>query len=148
MEMSMAGRLGYTVTINGQVPDLISVRRGERIRLRLINAAPARIFGLEFKDHSPLVIALDGQPIEPHTPEGGRVVLGPAMRTDLILDMKGDPGRSVAVVDSFYEGLTYRLVDLAYTDESPLRPRAPARPAKLPQTTMPKREIASAPRHE
>src|SRR5207244_3632626 len=80
MEMSMAGRVGNTVTINGRVPGRFAVRAGERIRLRLINGAPARIFGLEFKGHSPLVVALDGQPIEPHAPDGGRVVLGPAMR--------------------------------------------------------------------
>jgi FtsP/CotA-like multicopper oxidase with cupredoxin domain len=115
-EMSMAGRVGNTVTINGQVPDCMSVRSGERVRLRLINAAPARIFGLEFKAHRPIVIALDGQPIEPHAPEGGRVVLGPAMWTDLVLDMTGEPGRSTSVIDTFYEGLSYKLIDLAYTD--------------------------------
>src|SRR5229473_3967609 len=48
MEATMAGRIGNTVTINGRVPESIRVRSGERLRLRLINAAPARIFGLEF----------------------------------------------------------------------------------------------------
>jgi FtsP/CotA-like multicopper oxidase with cupredoxin domain len=137
MEMSMAGRIGNTVTINGQVPDRISVRSGERIRLRLINAAPARIFGLEFKDHLPLVISLDGQPIEPHPPEGGRVVLGPAIRTDLVLDMTGRPGTTAPVIDTFYERLSYKLGELGYTDESPLRaqplnPQPSCRPTPCP----------------
>jgi FtsP/CotA-like multicopper oxidase with cupredoxin domain len=110
MEMSMSGRIGNTVTINGRVPDRFPVRSGERIRLRLINAAPARIFGLEFKSHRPLVASFDGQPVEPHVPEGGRVVLGPAMRTDLILDMTGKPAHSAAVLDTFYKGLEYKLV--------------------------------------
>jgi FtsP/CotA-like multicopper oxidase with cupredoxin domain len=147
MEMSMAGRIGNTVTINGRVPDRISVRSGERIRLRLINAAPARIFGLAFKDHSPLVIALDGQPVEPHTPEGGRVVVGPAMRTDLVLDLSGKPGTTVPVVDSFYEGLSYKLVDLVYTDQPPLRTALPPPPEKLPANTMPEPDLANAQRH-
>ena len=148
MEMSMAGRIGNTVTINGRVPDGIVVRSGERIRLRLINAAPARIFGLEFTDHSPLVIALDGQPIEPHAPEGGRVVLGPAMRVDLVLDMTGEPGRSAPVVDTFYGGLSYKLVDLRYSGEPPLRRQHPPPPAKLSPNTMPEPDIANARRHD
>lgn len=36
------------VTINGRVPDTFAVRKGERIRLRLINAANARIFSPDF----------------------------------------------------------------------------------------------------
>ena len=39
------GRVGNTVTINGQVPDTFAVRTGERIRLRLINAANANLAG-------------------------------------------------------------------------------------------------------
>jgi FtsP/CotA-like multicopper oxidase with cupredoxin domain len=148
MEMSMAGRVGNTVTINGQVPDRISVRSGERIRLRLINAAPARIFGLQFKAHRPIVIAFDGQPIEPHAPEGGRVVLGPAMRTDLLLDMTGQPGSSAPVIDTFYEGLSYKLVDLSYTDEAPLRTEPAAPPPKLRPNTMPEPDIANAQRYD
>ena len=148
MEMSMAGRIGNTVTINGRVADRFAVRSGERIRLRLINAAPARIFGLEFKAHRPIVVALDGQPVEPHPPEGGRVVLGPAMRTDLVLDMSGDPGSATPVIDSFYEGLAYKLVDLAYTAEAPLGARSFAAPAKLPPNTMPEPDIANAQRHD
>jgi FtsP/CotA-like multicopper oxidase with cupredoxin domain len=148
MEMSMAGRIGNTITINGRVPDRFSVRSGERIRLRLINAAPARIFGLVFKDHSPLMIAVDGQPIEPHTPEGGRVVLGPAMRTDLVFDMSGEPGTTASVIDGFYEGLSYKLVGLSYTDESPLRTKLPAAPAKLSPNPIPEPDLAKAQRHD
>src|SRR5262245_21647291 len=131
MEMSMSGRIGNTVAINGRVPDHFPVRAGERIRLRLINAAGARIFGLEFRGHRPLVIALDGQPVEPHAPEGGRVVLGPAMRTDLILDMTGKPGGSAVVLDTFYKGLEYKLVEIAYKGDKPLRAEPLAAPAKL-----------------
>src|SRR5690606_31229799 len=91
-DMSHAGRIGNTVTINGQTLERFPVRAGERIRLRLINAATARIFGLEFQGHRPQVIALDGQPVTPHEPQGGRIVLGPAMRADVLLDISGQPG--------------------------------------------------------
>jgi FtsP/CotA-like multicopper oxidase with cupredoxin domain len=148
MEMSMSGRIGNTVTINGRVPDRFSVRSGERLRLRLINAAPARIFELEFKDHRPLVVAFDGQPVEPHTPDGGRVVLGPAMRTDLILDMTGEPAHSAHVLDTFYKGLEYKLVEISYTGEQPLRAQPLAAPAKLPPNPIPEPDLANARRHD
>jgi FtsP/CotA-like multicopper oxidase with cupredoxin domain len=148
MEMSMAGRIGNTVTINGRVPDRFAVRSGERIRLRLINAAAARIFGLEFKGLSPLVVALDGQPIEPHTPAGNRVVLGPAMRTDLVLDFMGKPGSATAVVDTFYQGLSYKLVDIRYDNAPPLRTTLAPPPKKLAANTMPEPDIGSAQRHD
>ena len=92
MDASHNGRVGNTVTVNGRILETFAVRAGERLRLRLINAANARIFALEFQDHRPMVIALDGQPVEPHEPAGGRVVLGPAMRADLVFDMTGRPG--------------------------------------------------------
>ena len=146
-DMSHNGRVGNTVTINGQVPDLFPVRSGERVRLRLINAANARIFGLDFRDHAPLVIALDGQPVAPHSPQGGHVVLGPAMRVDLILDMTGKPGSRVSVVDRFYQGLEYRLVDLNY-DDTPLRDNPPDWPVALPANPLPEPDLAKARRHE
>ena len=92
MDASHNGRVGNTVTVNGRILETFPVRAGERLRLRLINAANARIFALEFQDHRPMVIALDGQPVEPHEPAGGRVILGPAMRADLVFDMTGRPG--------------------------------------------------------
>jgi FtsP/CotA-like multicopper oxidase with cupredoxin domain len=147
MEMSMSGRVGNTVTINGRVPKDFSVRSGERIRLRLINGAPARIFGLDFRKHRPIVIALDGQPIEPHVPEGNRVVLGPAMRADIILDMTGEPGSTAPVIDSFYDDLTYKLVDLSYSNDPRLRTQPLGPPAKLPPNTMPAPDIETAQRH-
>jgi FtsP/CotA-like multicopper oxidase with cupredoxin domain len=148
MEMAMAGRVGNTVTINGRVPARFAVRGGERLRLRLVNAAVARIFGLEFDDHQPIVVALDGQPIEPHPPDGGRVVLAPAQRADLILDMTGKPGSTAAVRDIFYERLAYRLVEFAYSGEKPLRAQPAGPPAALPRNTMPEPDVAKATRHE
>jgi FtsP/CotA-like multicopper oxidase with cupredoxin domain len=148
MEISMSGRVGNTVTINGRVPDRFQVRAGERIRLRLINAAPARIFGLQFTDHRPLVISFDGQPVEPHAPTDGRIVLGPAMRTDLILDMTGESSRSATVLDTFYKGLEYKLVEVSYSNEPPLRAQPLAPPIKLSPNPIPEPDLSNAERHD
>jgi FtsP/CotA-like multicopper oxidase with cupredoxin domain len=95
MEAAMAGRIGDTVTINGRVPDALQVRAGERIRLRLVNASLARLMALSFGGHHPIVIALDGQPCEPHKPAGGHLLLGPAMRADVILDWWASPAATM-----------------------------------------------------
>ena len=145
--MSHNGRVGNTVTINGRVPEVFPVRAGERIRLRLVNVANARIFALDFAGHRPQVIAYDGQPVAPHEPEGGRVMLGPAMRADLILDMTGKPGERFTVTDTFYRGLEYRFVDLVY-GAAPLRDRPLEAPVALPANTMPEPDMTSAERHE
>jgi FtsP/CotA-like multicopper oxidase with cupredoxin domain len=119
-DIAHAGRLGNTVTVNGRVTDSFSVRSGERIRLRLINAANARIFGLNFQEHSPLVIAVDGQPVEPHAADAGLIVLAPGMRMDLLLDLTGKPGQRYMVRDDYYSRASYTFLELAYA-ERPLR---------------------------
>jgi FtsP/CotA-like multicopper oxidase with cupredoxin domain len=148
MDSSHNGRVGNTVTVNGRILEIFPVRAGERVRLRLINAANARIFGLEFQDHRVTVIALDGQPVEPHEPAGGRLVLGPAMRADLVIEMTGKPGDRFTVADTFYRGLEYRLLDLAYSDEPPLREHPLDAPVRLAANTMPEPDLRAAERHE
>jgi FtsP/CotA-like multicopper oxidase with cupredoxin domain len=119
MDASHAGRIGNTVTVNGTIRESFAVRAGERIRLRLINASTARIYGLQFEDHQPWVIALDGHPVAPHWFQ--RVVLGPGMRADVILDCAGAPGTRHRVIDDFYRTRAYELLKLHYSDEAPLR---------------------------
>jgi FtsP/CotA-like multicopper oxidase with cupredoxin domain len=136
MDASHAGRIGNTVTVNGAIPNAFSVRSGERLRLRLINASNARIYGLNFEGHEPWVIALDGHPVQPHWFE--RVVLGPGMRADVILDCIAAPASVHRVVDDFYRGSAYELLKLQYGREPRLReafepaPRIAANPLKEP----------------
>ncbi|MEQ9036785.1 MAG: multicopper oxidase domain-containing protein, partial [Silicimonas sp.] len=141
------GRIGNSVTINGQIPDRIAVRSGERIRLRLVNAANARIFGLDFGGLAPVVVALDGQPVAPHAPDSDAVVVGPAMRVDLVIDMTGKPGESVTVTDVFYRDLEYRLVDLAYGPDR-LRDSVPDWSMDLSPNPLAEPDMASAARHQ
>ena len=147
MEAGMSGRVGNTVTLNGAVPGDQPIRAGERVRLRLVNVSLARIMGLRFEGHDPVVIAIDGQPCEPHKPDGDSILLGPAMRIDLLIDMKGEPGGQYRVVDDFYTGLEYELTRLAYSDEAPLRTRFPE-PIALPMNPLPEPDLSAAERRE
>ncbi|HJS33049.1 MAG TPA: multicopper oxidase family protein [Alphaproteobacteria bacterium] len=146
-DASHAGRMGNTVTFNGAVPDSLEVRAGERMRLRLVNVANARIFGLRLEGHAPYVIARDGQPVDPYPVRGGMIVLAPGERCDLIVDMHGEPGERFAVIDAFYPQAAYRLVELVYA-ASARGARAPAAPpARLPDNPW-KRPDTSGARRE
>jgi len=127
-DMSHNGRVGNTVTINGKVPESMAARSGERIRLRLINAANARIFELEFADHNPIVI-------------------GPAMRVDIILDMIGDPNSKSTVTDVFYRDMAYRLVDIEY-EEVAVREETPDWSMELDSNPLQDPDQDQATRHE
>ena len=140
------GRLGNTATINGTSPGSISVIPGERVRLRLINAANARIFGLDFGKLAPVIIAMDGQPVAPHAPDDGIIVIGPAMRVDVVLDITGRPATRTKVRDVFYEGLEYDLVDLVHAHER-RRTSVPDWPMDLAPNPLAEPELASAARH-
>jgi FtsP/CotA-like multicopper oxidase with cupredoxin domain len=145
-DLSHAGRLGNVATLNGLDSGEFSVRAGERIRLRLINTANARIFGLGFEGHRPLVIARDGQPVEAHNPVGS-IVLGPGQRADLILDMEGDPGKTYPVIDSYYQRQAYKYLDLVYSRENPLRNSPPDATPALAPNPLPEPILESARRH-
>lgn len=147
MEAAMSGRVGNTVTLNGAVSNGIAVRAGERIRLRLVNSALARIMALRFEGHRPVVVAIDGQPCEPYEPTDGRILLGPAMRVDLAIDMQGEPGRRYRVVDDFYNGLAYWLTQLAYDSNPPLRQHPSDAPASLPRNPLPEPSLDLAEHH-
>jgi FtsP/CotA-like multicopper oxidase with cupredoxin domain len=155
MEMAMDGRVGNTVTINGRLPETLHVRAGERVRLRLLNAAIARIMALRFEGHRPVIVALDGQPCNPHEPPDGRILLGPAMRIDVMLDMQGEPGRSYEVVDDFYNRLSYTLIrlsydkaPLSYDKAPPLRSHPSDAPLRLPPNPLTRPDMATAIVHE
>ncbi|MER9359918.1 multicopper oxidase family protein [Mesorhizobium sp. M0500] len=148
MDASMSGRVGNVVTVNGTGPGDRSVQAGERVRLRLANASLARMMALRFEGHRPVVVAIDGQPCDPHEPEGGRLVLAPAMRIDIVLDMQGHPGSRHAVIDDFYDGLAYTLTTLAYDAAPPLRTHPLDTPVGLPRNPLPQPDLAGAERQE
>ncbi len=147
-DLSHDGRLGNVATLNGQDSETFAVRAGERLRLRIVNTANARIFALRFEGHSPLVIALDGQPTAPHAPPENRLVVPPAGRVDVILDMEGEPGGRYAVMDGFYPQRSYQYLELVYDPAEPLRESPLDAAAALAPNPIPEPKLAEAQRHE
>jgi len=141
-DRSHAGRIGNVPTVNGRFRDVVKVRSGERLRLRLINASNARNFALNFDALAPQVIAIDGQPLQPYLPDGP-IVIGAAGRVDLILDMSGAPGSSSKVVDSFYRE-SFDLTRFVYEDMTPLRESPLDSPISLGRAVLPEPDLANA----
>ncbi len=146
-DASHQGRIGNTATLNGRVPEAFELRRGERVRIRLVNVANAWIFGLKFGGHLPRIIAYDGHAVAPHAPADAVVVIGPAQRVDIVLEANGSPGERFEVTDRYYRNRTFKLLDLVYAD-APLRanPRPPLAP--LPPPDLPEPDLSNAIRHQ
>lgn len=92
------GRMGNTVTVNGIAYPELDIRQGERVRLRIINAATDRIMALALPNLTSRLIALDGHPVAPRDVE--TFVLAPAQRADVVIDGGQDSeGRTGLLLD-------------------------------------------------
>lgn len=82
------GRVGATVTVNGApAPLALSGPPGGRVRLRLANAATARVLILGIEGVKPLVVAVDGQPSATFAPLRNLLPVGPGARFELMFDL-------------------------------------------------------------
>jgi len=134
MDWSHAGRIGNWITVNGDGALRMTAKRNERLRLRLINAANARIFTLELRGMEGWVVAVDGQPLEQPT-EAGRIVLAPAQRVDLIADVTAEPGGEAFLV-SFERDGGYAIATLDVTAAA--RTARLSSPPALPPNPVPR----------
>ncbi len=115
-DWSHGGRLGNFVTVNGNSEQAYAVARGERVRLRMVNIANARVMYLIVGEPELSVVALDGQPVKPYKPEGGRIRLAPGARAYLIIDLSGDPG-SRSPIEAIIGEYAYEFAYFDYSDE-------------------------------
>jgi FtsP/CotA-like multicopper oxidase with cupredoxin domain len=134
-----AGRLGQYVTINSQDSLDLPVRTNERLRLRLLNAANARVFTLRFPRHAPRVMAIDGQPAEPYLARDAQVTLGPGNRIDLFLDATLEPDARAPIVFDAGRAGQLELGHFVYDKGPPVRPAPKADARPLPDNPLPAR---------
>lgn len=132
-----AGRHGRLLTVNSQSPASIPVRTNERLRLRFINAANARVFPLRIEGHSAWVMAIDGQPAEPFLAGDSRMMLGPGSRVDLFVDAVRDPGTSASIMADTGNGEETAIARLVYEAGSKGRPAPRTEPKPLPANPLP-----------
>ena len=133
-DWSHAGRMGNVITVNGRTETVFAVARGERVRLRLVNIANSRVMNLLLHEPGASVVAIDGQPVEPFAPAGGQIRLAPGQRTDVIIDMQGEPG-SRSLIEVVIGEYAYEVASFAYAD-SPRRERLLESPIRLPENPL------------
>jgi FtsP/CotA-like multicopper oxidase with cupredoxin domain len=147
-ERSHDGRIGSVVTVNGLPGGDVPLRANERVRLRLLNVANARIFELGFEGHDPWLMALDGQPMKPRRLGQERLVLGPGMRADLFLDATAGYGEGHPLLYYPPGEDPVRLLRFVYPDRPPLRAKPLPPPAALAPNPIAVPDLARAERHE
>jgi FtsP/CotA-like multicopper oxidase with cupredoxin domain len=91
-----AGRRGGLVFANGEAAPLkLTARPGARIRVRLGNAATARLATVGIDGARTFIVAVDGQPSEPFEPLRNQFPMGPGARFELMIDMPREASATV-----------------------------------------------------
>ncbi|HEY0145482.1 MAG: multicopper oxidase domain-containing protein [Methylovirgula sp.] len=110
---------------------------GSRIRLRLLNAAAARLFFVAFENVSPHVLAIDGQPCAAFSPGGNMLPIGPGGRFDVMFDLPDKPGTARLLLrdDATHDRplMVFRTEGNKWPDIDPIPnlPPNPLLPAKI-----------------
>jgi FtsP/CotA-like multicopper oxidase with cupredoxin domain len=96
----MRGREGRILTVNGQVNPNLSIPKGGLLRLRLLNASPARFYRLKLENHPFYLIATDGGAVAAPV-ELAELLLAPGERAEVLVRGDREPSQ-------------YRLLNLPY----------------------------------
>lgn len=131
-DLAHDGRWGRTVTVSGDAAHVMTVRPGERIRLRLVNTSNGRIYRPDFGVLEPRVIAVDGMYTARPLPLTG-FDLAPGNRLDLDLVVPSDAtSPEIRVVDRFtrrpFTLSTIRIAGAPVATPDFAAPRNPAVP--------------------
>ena len=151
LDIANDGRRGSQLLVNGLVAGSerqIEVRSGERLRLRLINAASARFFRLSIEGHEAQIVAWDGQGLAPYPVPAEGIDLGPGMRVDLILDCMAKPGSRFEIRDAGRPKASGGVLGtLAYSTQAPVRTKPLASSIVVPPNSLPEPNLAKASDH-
>jgi FtsP/CotA-like multicopper oxidase with cupredoxin domain len=114
------GRWGNAPTVNGKFKPEFEVKPGERIRLRLINAANARIFSPLLDGLSANIIAVDGRPVTQVFPLE-RFELSPGNRLDLDITVPLDAGGNTYNVTDRFTRRPFIIASLKVSQVEPVQ---------------------------
>jgi FtsP/CotA-like multicopper oxidase with cupredoxin domain len=115
------GRWGNVLTVNGKYQPEYTAKPGERVRLRLINGANARIFSPHIQGISATVIAVDGRPVSKFFTLD-KFVLSPGNRIDLDVKIPEQAGgKTFTVEDRFARG-AFQLASIKVLQSVAVKP--------------------------
>ena len=120
-----SGRKGGLVFANDAAAPLkLSTRPGARVRLRLGNAATARLETVAIDGAKALIVAVDGQPSEPFEPLNNQFPMGPGARFELMFDMPRGPASGVRLDLGRPGGETSQPFVAIASEGEPVAPRS------------------------
>jgi FtsP/CotA-like multicopper oxidase with cupredoxin domain len=122
------GRWGNVVTVNGHTAERLTVRAGERVRLRLLNTANGRVMNPDFGALDARIIAVDGNYLREPIPYRG-FEIAPGNRVDLDITFPAAASGVFPVVDRFYPSRPNPLAEIVVDGIAPAPPPAFASPA-------------------
>ena len=138
MEWAHGGRLGNWLTVNGQSRPVTDLVRGQTYRLRLINAANARIFEIDPNRFGATLLGYDGQSFAgPVKFDYAPLMLGPAQRVDLMVVAESDFTIEEVSGDRPYPMAGFSVSDAETT-------KAPRSDIKLQPNVLPEPDLANA----
>jgi FtsP/CotA-like multicopper oxidase with cupredoxin domain len=136
-----SGRKGSLVFANGEAAPLkLTARPGARVRVRLGNAATARLTTIGIEGARTLIVAVDGQPSEPFEPLRNQFPMGPGARFELMVDMPREAKATVSLILKQDAGSADQPFVTFATEGEPVAARSAA--ARLPANTLLPAEIA------
>ena len=115
------GRWGNAPTINGKFRPVYEVKPGERIRLRLINGANARIYSPHLEGLAADVIAVDGRPVTEIFPLD-RFVLSPGNRIDLDIRIPEQAAGKIFTVKDRFTRNAFELASIKVRQTEVVKP--------------------------
>ena len=117
--------------INGHLPQgpaVFETKRGERVRVRLLNPSGATTYRVAIAGHRLHVISTDGQPVEPSTVDS--LMIGMGERYDVIVEAN-NPGAWTIMAVAVEANMPPARAVLRYVDAARTNPSADAVPEGL-----------------
>ncbi len=115
-DLAHDGRWGNVVTVNGRTDEVLRVRPGERIRLRILNSSNGRVVAPRFDGLAARLIAVDGTYLRaPADPNG--MELAPGNRIDVDVTFAQSLGAPVEIIDRFSPRRPNRLARILVEGE-------------------------------
>lgn len=138
MEWAHGGRLGNWLTVNGQSRPVTGLVRRQTYRLRLINAANARVFEIDPNRFGATLLGFDGQSFaEPARLDYAPLMLGPAQRVDLMVVAESD-----FIIEEVSGDTPYPIAGFSVSDAETTE--APGSAIKLHPNVLPEPDLAKA----
>jgi FtsP/CotA-like multicopper oxidase with cupredoxin domain len=136
MDWSHGGRLGNWITVNGEAGPSFNLHAGEAYRMRLVNAANARVLEFDLNSFGAQVLAYDGQALpEAQTLDYSPLMLGPSQRVDLLVVPQTD-----FTLDALFDEGPFPLAEFQVAGEVNAVVAIPA----LPMNDLPEPDLANA----